>query len=193
MHDVATTTAHRRRAIRGDVFTTGQIAQICAVSSGTVSKWIDSGLLWGYRIPGRKDRRVPRTELIRFMRQYGIPLSGFFNGVIPIMVIDQFPDGIAVLRKQCGERLEILATSSIGSAAVLIERRHPRVVFVDGYYKGVAAELFCLVKDHPELQPTSLYEIRRPEIRWDFALDGFVEHPLDRSQIKNVLFGLDLL
>src|ERR1700761_2602404 len=58
-----------------DVLTTGEVAKICNVAPRTVSKWVDSGALHGYRIPGSKDRRIPLNQLIRFMKQHGMPLN----------------------------------------------------------------------------------------------------------------------
>jgi len=52
------------------VLTTGQIAQLCSVAPRTVSKWIDSGQLQGYRLPGSKDRRVAVQELMRFLESH---------------------------------------------------------------------------------------------------------------------------
>lgn len=57
------------------VFTTSQVARICMVAPRTVSKWFDSGRLQGYRIPGSRDRRIPREHLIRFLREHGLPLG----------------------------------------------------------------------------------------------------------------------
>ena len=57
------------------VFTTGQVAKICHVAPRTVSKWFDTGKLKGYRIPGSQDRRIPREQLIRFMKENHIPLG----------------------------------------------------------------------------------------------------------------------
>lgn len=56
-----------------DVFTTGKIAKVCRVSARTVSKWIDSGLLKGWRLPGGVDRRVARSELVAFLARHGMP------------------------------------------------------------------------------------------------------------------------
>lgn len=56
-----------------EVFTTGQIAKLCRVASRTVAKWIDNGLLAGWRIPGGVDRRVSRSELIAFLARHGMP------------------------------------------------------------------------------------------------------------------------
>src|SRR5262249_17789389 len=57
------------------VFTTGQVAKICKVAPRTGSKWFDSGGLKGYRIPGSQDRRMPREQLIRFLKEHGMPLG----------------------------------------------------------------------------------------------------------------------
>lgn len=56
------------------VFTTGQIAKVCRVAARTVSKWIDSGELAGYRIPGSLDRRVNRDDLLDFLKRNGMKL-----------------------------------------------------------------------------------------------------------------------
>ena len=62
--------------IEKDVLTTGEVAKICNVAPRTVSKWFDTGVLKGYRIPGSKDRRIPVSQLIRFMKEHGIPFDG---------------------------------------------------------------------------------------------------------------------
>ena len=57
-----------------NVFTTGQVAKVCRVAARTVSKWIDSGELVGYRVPGSKDRRVYRDDLIAFLQRNNMRL-----------------------------------------------------------------------------------------------------------------------
>jgi excisionase family DNA binding protein len=57
------------------VYTTGQVARLCKVAPRTVTKWFDSGRLRGYRIPGSQDRRIPRANLIRFLKEHGMPLG----------------------------------------------------------------------------------------------------------------------
>ena len=55
-------------------FGTGGIARICGVAPRTASKWIDSGLLPGRRIPGSKVRRVSRETLVTFLNEHGLPV-----------------------------------------------------------------------------------------------------------------------
>lgn len=56
-----------------DVLTTGESAKLCGVSFRTVIRWVERGELNAYRLPGRGDFRVPRSELRRFMQAHGIP------------------------------------------------------------------------------------------------------------------------
>lgn len=58
------------------IYTTGQIAKACEVAPKTVNEWFDNSKgrlsddqrLRGYRIPGSRDRRVTRREIIRFLK-----------------------------------------------------------------------------------------------------------------------------
>ena len=71
-----------------DALTTGEVAKICNVAPRTVSKWVDSGQLRGYRIPGSRDRRIPVQQLIRFMKTHNIPLNGLDPGNARILIAD---------------------------------------------------------------------------------------------------------
>ncbi len=75
-----------------DVLTTGEVARICNVAPRTVSKWFDSGQLRGYRIPGSKDRRIPLSQLMRFMRAHGMPLNGLDGGTTRVLIVDDKPE-----------------------------------------------------------------------------------------------------
>jgi excisionase family DNA binding protein len=53
--------------------TVGDIARRLRVAPRTVSKWIDSGLLRGYRLPGTAGhRRVRPIDLARFCKEHGL-------------------------------------------------------------------------------------------------------------------------
>lgn len=62
------------------VFTTGEVALLCAVSPRTAGQWVDSGKLRGYRIPGSNDRRVPAKNLAEFMRAHGMDVPPEVGG-----------------------------------------------------------------------------------------------------------------
>ena len=101
------------------VFTTGQVAKICQVAPRTVSKWFDSGKLKGYRIPGSQDRRIPRDQLIRFLKDNGMPLGNLEQeSYHKILIVGAEPLFI--------ERLQDLLAEDDGldmhQIAVLVER-----------------------------------------------------------------------
>jgi excisionase family DNA binding protein len=54
--------------------TTGQIAFAVGCAPRTVTKWIDSGRLKGFRLPGSQDRRVNRADVYRFLIDNGLPV-----------------------------------------------------------------------------------------------------------------------
>jgi excisionase family DNA binding protein len=56
-----------------DFYTTGEIAVACGVSSRTVSKWIDTGMLRGWKLPLSGTRRVLREDLVQFIRDNKFP------------------------------------------------------------------------------------------------------------------------
>src|SRR3954464_15936520 len=82
-----------------DVLTTGEVAKICNVTPRTVSKWFDSGALHGYRIPGSKGRVRPLNQLIRFMKQHGMPLNGLMTVAQGILIVEDEQDIVPVLEK----------------------------------------------------------------------------------------------
>jgi hypothetical protein len=55
------------------VFSTLDAAKVCKVSEQAVIQSFDSGQLKGFRLPGSRDRRIPRESLLRFMEENGIP------------------------------------------------------------------------------------------------------------------------
>src|SRR5436190_350148 len=70
------------------VFTTGEAAEICKVSQQTIIRCFDSGRLKGFRVPGSKFRRIPKDELLRFMRENNIPTDVLEGGKKRILVVD---------------------------------------------------------------------------------------------------------
>lgn len=114
------------------VYTTGQVAKICKVAPRTVSKWFDSGLLKGYRIPGSQDRRVPREYLIKFLKEHGMPLGELEDETIAkVLVVTQNQKFFDRLRNEAGKGFKIQIASSGFEAGIVAESFHPDCVVVD--------------------------------------------------------------
>jgi len=55
--------------------TTGDISQLCGVNFRTVIRWIRSGRLKAFQLPGsRGDNRVAAKDFLRFLRDNNIPI-----------------------------------------------------------------------------------------------------------------------
>lgn len=59
------------------VFSTGQAAKICMLSQQTIIRSFDEGEIEGFRVPGSKFRKIPRANLLAYMRKYHIPTTHF--------------------------------------------------------------------------------------------------------------------
>jgi len=116
------------------VFTTGHVAKICQVAPRTVSKWFDSGKLRGYRIPGSQDRRIPRDQLIRFLKENGMPLGALEEeGWHKILVIGAerlFIDRLRELLPEDDEFKYEVANSGF-EAGTAAQSFHPDTIVVD--------------------------------------------------------------
>lgn len=63
-----------------EVFTSGEAAKICRVSLNTIIRCFDNGLLQGYKIPGSNFRRIPRSALLKFIKEQSLDIDlALFN------------------------------------------------------------------------------------------------------------------
>jgi two-component system response regulator RpaA len=56
-------------------YTTGEVAKLCQVNRQTVCRWFDTGKIRGFRLPPHQDRRIRHDELVRFLKEHGLPLG----------------------------------------------------------------------------------------------------------------------
>lgn len=111
---------------RGEVFTTGEVAKVCHVATHTVNRWVDTGAMRGYRLPGtHKQRRVTRDALLAFLKEHGMPTGALenFSAVLLVGVpaaVELDPTRFAVAR----------AGGAFGAGAAVAVTR-PDVAVVD--------------------------------------------------------------
>jgi two-component system, OmpR family, response regulator RpaA len=128
-----------------DVLTTGQVAKICNVAPRTVSKWFDNGQLRGYRIPGSKDRRIPLSHLVSFMRTYGIPLNDLELGATRLLVLDSdlAANGVLFDALIAEGGIEVSCVKTAFEAGLSVENVKPAVMLVDVSLPDVDPEQLC--------------------------------------------------
>ncbi len=116
------------------VLTTGEVADICKVAARTVSKWIDTGRLEGYRIPGSRDRRVTREALENFIRENGLPSGGLSSGTLErVLVVDADTSTATMLADTLAQETgrETRTARTAFEAGVTCARFQPDWVVVD--------------------------------------------------------------
>jgi excisionase family DNA binding protein len=128
-----------------NVLTTGDVAKICHVAPRTVSKWFDNGQLKGYRIPGSKDRRIPVSELIRFMKVHNMPTAGLSFGKIRILIADSNAKTASALADALRSRgdYEVQSVQSNFETGALVQAFTPHVVLVSLLAEGIDAAGIC--------------------------------------------------
>lgn len=140
--------------LKKDVLTTGQVAEICNVAPRTVTKWFDDGRLGGYRIPGSRDRRIPVSELITFMKTHDIPTDRLEKGKFRILIVDSQVD---VARRFANDLVslgsfEIACAHNSFDAGLLVQKFTPNVILIDLMSKDIDASYLChYVRSNMEL------------------------------------------
>lgn len=141
------------------VFTTGEAAEICNVSQQTIIRCFDSGRLQGFRVPGSRFRRIPKAELLRFMKANDIPTEGLESGRKRILVVDddnQIVDlFLDVLSRD--DRFEVKAAKTGYDAGMLTEQFRPHLVLLDYMLPDINGNLVCQrIKTNPETKETKI-------------------------------------
>jgi len=143
-----------------EVLTTGEVARICRVAPRTVSKWVDTGKLRGYRIPGSRDRRIPLPQLIAFMRAHDIPLEGLDRGVCRIIVLSaELPADVAAEVNSHG-RYDLRIAHNEFEAGMTAQQFRPHVVVIDLPDSEAEALTVCrMIKDADGLEAAKVLTV----------------------------------
>lgn len=123
----------------GEILTTFQAARLCGVSHKSIERWIDAGILRGFRTPGGH-RRVYRVDLIDFVQQRRTTervQSGrsAANNRPKILVVDDDAMILSVMQEYfetaCKDRFHVETAASGYEAGLKVARFGPHVVLLD--------------------------------------------------------------
>lgn len=115
------------------IFTTGEAAELCRVSQQTIIRCFDNGRLQGFRVPGSRFRRIPRAELVRFMKDNEIPLGILGEAKHTALLVEDDPETV----RRIGESFaaegswELVVATNALEAGIELERRGPDLLIVD--------------------------------------------------------------
>ena len=133
-------------ALDKEVLTTGEVARICHVAPRTVSKWFDSGRLRGYRIPGSRDRRIPRRQLVAFMRAHGLPLQDvddMEDRRCRVLIVDPGPPDGLVQAMNASDRYDVRLAANGFEAGLTAQEFRPHVIVLDAEGDPEEAAAIC--------------------------------------------------
>jgi two-component system, OmpR family, response regulator len=157
------------------IFTTGEAAQICKVSQQTIIRCFDSGRLAGFRVPGSKFRRIPRDELLRFMKTNNIPVEIIEGSTRRILVVDDDPGIIELFQDVLSRdgRFEIKTAGTGYDAGMLTESFRPHLIVLDYMLPDINGNVVCQrIRGNSQLKDTKII---------------FVSGVVDQQQISGLL------
>lgn len=175
-----------------NVLTTGDVSKICNVAPRTVSKWFDSGQLKGYRIPGSKDRRIPVSELARFMKVHNMPTARLPVGKIRVLIVDSDENAAFALadnlRTKADYEVEVVRNNF--ETGVIAQKFAPHVLLINLLAEGVdAAELCKSIHGDEDLQTIKVIALAKHLSDSESAallqkgFDGCVSDPADVAKV----------
>ena len=177
---------------RKTIFTTGEAAAICKVSQQTIIRCFDSGRLTGFRVPGSRFRRIPRAELIRFMRENDIPLDALNGGKRRVLVVDDDPQIIQLFVDVLSRdnRFEVRTAQNGYDAGLFTESFKPHLVILDYMLPDINGNIVCeRIRSNPELTGTKIIIVSgvvdQSEIEslLKAGADDFVKKPFNIEQL----------
>ena len=175
-----------------NVLTTGDVAKICNVAPRTVSKWFDNGQLKGYRIPGSKDRRIPVSELIRFMKVHNMPTAALPVGKIRVLIADsndKTASALADVLQNEGDYEVQTVQSNFGTGAV-VQKFAPHVLLVSLLAEGIDAMNICrYIRANEDLRTIKIIALVNQLSDSESAallqkgFDGYVPYSADGTEV----------
>jgi excisionase family DNA binding protein len=144
------------------VYTTGEAAKVCRLSQQTIIRCFDNGQLDGFRVPGSRFRRIPRANLMRFMRENDIPMDGFGNGRVRVLVVDDEPDIVELFvdALEADGRFEVSTAQTGYEAGMLTEKVRPEIVILDYLLPDINGTAVCkTIRSQPELSGVKILAI----------------------------------
>ena len=138
------------------------------------------------------DRRIPVNQLIRFMKQHGMPLNGLMTGTTRILIVDDEQDIVEVLEKILEDeaKYEVEVAQGGFAAGVTADKFRPHVILIDLHLKDVDAnEVVKQVKKSSDLQLTKVIAMSgkltdaEAQALLTNGFDGFLRKPFHVRQV----------
>ena len=114
--------------------TSGEIASYCDVNLRTVIRWIESGKLKGFKLPGRGNNRVLIDDFIEFLEQHNMPIPAQLQGEATpgiLIVDDELPVAKSIQRVARRAGYDAMIATGGFQAGVMLSQHNPRLMTLD--------------------------------------------------------------
>jgi len=174
------------------LFTTGEAAEICRVSQQTIIRCFDSGRLSGFRVPGSRFRRIPRAELIKFMKTNEIPLDALEGGAKRVLVVDDDPEIVELFKDVLDRdgRFEVRTAATGYDAGALTESFKPHLIVLDYMLPDINGNVVCQrLREREDTRDTKIIFVSgvvnpdEIESLMQSGADDFVKKPFNVEQL----------
>lgn len=174
------------------VFTTGEAAKVCKVSQQTIIRCFDSGRLNGFRVPGSRFRRIPREELVRFMRENDIPLETIGSDRKRVLIVDDEPEIVSLMTEllEGDGRFEVRSAGTGYDAGMETERFKPHLIVLDYMLPDINGNIVCQrVRENDENRHTRVLcvsgVVEPDEVKrlMQAGADDFLKKPFDLREL----------
>ncbi len=176
------------------IFTTGEAAEICKVSQQTIIRCFDNGRLGGFRVPGSKFRRIPRADLIRFMKDNDIPTTLLESTTRRLLIVDDDQQILEMFKDLFAREpdLDIKYAATGYDAGLLTESFRPHLIILDYMLPDINGNVVCSrLREREDLKDTKVLFVSGvvdqdglKALRAAGA-DDFLAKPFDINELKN--------
>ena len=114
--------------------TSGEIASYCDVNLRTVIRWIESGKLKGFKLPGRGNNRVLVDDFIEFLEHHNMPVPSQLQGEATpgiLIVDDELPVAKSIQRVARRAGYDTMIATGGFQAGVMLSQHNPRLMTLD--------------------------------------------------------------
>ena len=177
-----------------ELFTTGEVAEICKISQQTVIRCFDSGRLEGYRVPGSKFRRIPRQKLIKFMKKSDIPLDSIESGKRKVLIVDDDAEIVELIVDVLVRdgRFETKTASSGYEAGISTQRFRPDLILLDYMLPDINGNVVCqTIRKNPEFESIKIIivsgVVKRDEVDQllKSGAEDFIKKPFNIAELTD--------
>ena len=189
-----------------EVFTTTEAARLCGMSKQKIVNLFDDGVIQGYRVPGEggrggRARRIPRKNLLEFMRKHGIPTDRLEKPRrYRILVVEDDPvsaELMTALFEREEDLFEIRVASRGSDAAMLAGQFRPDVILLDIMLPDLAgSEVFRSLRTIGDLESTRVIVVSAlddEKVRREMLEQGVAAYfvkPVPIKQLRKKVYRL---